>query len=166
MRAGSHRSLSVWLTAVAVAGTSLLCLVLLLMSQALPERTGRYTGQCDDEEKAAFREVQHLAQTEVSNFEGNCRAVYRTPKSPDEVKSHYTRQLEARGWTVLPEEPPPDGGKWTSNTIVAFRGDLRYSLGYEDLSVYYENPMEGMEEIPEAYANGTHLVLEVFRAEQ
>ncbi len=94
MRSGSHRRFPVWLVVILVLGVLVLCLAMPFALFMLSGIVGSVTaGPCDEQESAAFNEVQHLAPVEIGNHEGMCHATYQTPKSPQQVIAHYKLQL-------------------------------------------------------------------------
>lgn len=161
MRDGGRRRFPVWLVVTSLIGGTLLCAALPLVLFMLSGIVGNIAaGSCDEQERAAFHEIQHLASVEVRNHEGSCHGIYQAPKPPQEVIAHYKRQLEARGWVVMerPSQQEGGGGAEFGGSLTARRGEFWYEVGYESLGMY-ENPPEGMD-------SGSHIAVLVGKSER
>lgn len=161
VRSGGSRRFPVWLVVILLSGAVLLCLALPFALFMVSGIVGSITaGPCDEQERAAFNEVQHLAPVEIGNNEGMCHASYQTPKPPQQVIAHYEPQLEARGWQVK-SSPPTEGeggAEFGGSLITARRGEYWYEVSYESLRMY--------EDLPKEMENGSYVVVSVGKGQQ
>jgi hypothetical protein len=101
---------------------------------------GTLGGSCSEQERAIIDEIApYPGVTTAFDYEsssGTCAVSFEVQASPDDVLSHYRRELERDGWRVAIEDIPAESeeGLVTAKDLQAQRGSDSFTIALESSS--------------------------------